>query len=139
MIMWHSPDGLTNQSIPYQDPPKSCWKSCRDKVVGIGGSGSVGLVSALQPGTTLTYQASINSLALLSRMMSVAPDVTWKLRDLLDIKFERQDHEWMETMQRLTITEKNAKRPVATQSRDVERDRQPLVNQLVNSVSRMSY
>ena len=41
--------------------------------------------------------------------MSVAPDVTWKLRDLLDIEFERQDHDLMETMQRLTITEKNEK------------------------------
>ena len=57
-----------------------------------------------------------------------------KLRDLLDIEVERHDHEWMETMQRLTNTEKTEKRPVTIRSRDAVRDCRSLVNQLVNSM-----
>ena len=40
----------------------------------------------------------------------------------------------METMQRLAITERTEKRPAAIRSRDVERDCQSIVNQLVNSI-----
>ena len=46
------------------------------------------------------------SIALLNKTMSVAPDVMLNLRHLLDREVERQDHEWMEIIQRLTITEK---------------------------------
>ena len=76
----------------------------------------------------------INSIALLNRTVSVAPDVMGKLRDLLDREVDRHDREWMETMQRLTITEKTEKRPVIIRGRDVERDCRSLVNQLVTSM-----
>ena len=46
------------------------------------------------------------SIALLNKTMSVAPDVMLNLRHLLDREVERQDHDWMEIIQRLTITEK---------------------------------
>ena len=46
----------------------------------------------------------------------------------------KTDHEWKETMQRLTITERTEKRPVAIRSRVVERDCQSIVNQLVKSI-----
>ena len=62
----------------------------------------------------------INSIALLNKTVNVAPHIMLKLCDLLDKEVERHDHEWMETMQRLTITEKTEKRPVAIRSRDVE-------------------
>ena len=42
------------------------------------------------------------------------------LRDLLDREVERHDHEWMETMQRLTITEKTVKRSVSIRSRTLK-------------------
>ena len=51
----------------------------------------------------------INSMALLNRTVNVAPDVMGKLRDLLDREVDRHDHEWMETMQRLTVTERTEK------------------------------
>ena len=41
---------------------------------------------------------------------------------------------WMETMQRLTVTEKTEKRPVIIRGRDVERDFRSIVNQLVTSM-----
>ena len=47
---------------------------------------------------------------------------------------DRHDREWMETMQRLTVTEKTEKRPVIIRSRGVERDCRSIVNQLVNSM-----
>ena len=48
---------------------------------------------------------SINSIALLNRTVSVAPDVMGKLRDLLDREVDRHDREWMtETMQRLNVS-----------------------------------
>ena len=46
----------------------------------------------------------------------------------------KTDHEWKETMQRLTITERTEKRPVAIRSRVVERDCQSILNQLVKSI-----
>ena len=76
----------------------------------------------------------INSIALLNRTVNVAPDVMGKLRDLLDREVERHDREWMETMQRLTVTEKTEKRPVIIRGRDVERDCRSIVNQLVTSM-----
>ena len=76
----------------------------------------------------------INSITLLNRTVNVAPDVMGKLRDLLDREVDRHDREWMETMQRLTVTEKTRKRPVIIRGRDVERDCQSIVNQLVNSM-----
>ena len=76
----------------------------------------------------------INSIALLNRTVNVAPDVMGKLRDLLDREAERHDHEWIEAMQRLTITERIEKRPVTIRSRGVERDCLSIVNQLVNSM-----
>ena len=66
--------------------------------------------------------------------MNVAPDVMGKLRDLLDREVDRHDCEWMETMQRLTVTEKTEKRPVIIRGRDVERDCRSVVNQLVTSM-----
>ena len=48
----------------------------------------------------------VNSIALLNRTVHVAPDVMGKLRDLLDREVDMHDREWMETMQRLTVTEK---------------------------------
>ena len=66
--------------------------------------------------------------------MSVAPDVMGKLRDLLDREVDRHDREWMETMQRLTATERTEKRPVTIRNRGVERDCRSIVNQLVNSM-----
>ena len=76
----------------------------------------------------------INSIALLNMAVNVAPDVMLKLRDLLDREIERHDHERMETMQRLTITEKTEKIPIAIWSRDVELDCKSIVNQLVSSI-----
>ena len=76
----------------------------------------------------------INSIALLNRTVSVAPDVMGKLRDLLDREVDRHDREWMETMQRLTVTEKTEKRPVIIRGRDVERYCRSIVNQLVTSM-----
>ena len=76
----------------------------------------------------------INSIALLNRTVKVAPDVMGKLRDLLDREVDRHDREWMETMQRLTVTEKTEKRPVSIRSRVVERDCRSIVNQLVSSM-----
>ena len=76
----------------------------------------------------------INSIALVNKTVNVAPVVMLKLRDLLDSEVERPDHEWMETMQWLTITERTEKRPVTTRSRDVVRDCRSIVNQLVNSI-----
>ena len=76
----------------------------------------------------------INSIALLNRTVNVAPDVMGKLRDLLDREVDRHDREWMETMQRLTVTEKTEKRPVIIRGRDVERDCRSIVNQLVTSM-----
>ena len=76
----------------------------------------------------------INSIALLNRTVNVAPDVMGKLRDLLDREFDRHDHEWMETMQRLTVTEKTEKRPMIIRGRNVERDCRSIVNQLVTSM-----
>ena len=63
----------------------------------------------------------------------MAPDVMGKLRDLLDREVDRDDREWMETMQRLTVTEKMEKRPVIIRGRDVEQDCRSIVNQLVTS------
>ena len=57
-----------------------------------------------------------------------------KLRDLLDREVNRHDREWMETMQRLTVTERTEKRPVSIRSRGVERDCRSIVNQLVTSM-----
>ena len=76
----------------------------------------------------------INSIALLNRTVNVAPDVMGKLRDLLDREVDRHDREWMETMQRLTVTERTEKRPVSIRSRGVERDCRSIVNQLVRSM-----
>ena len=76
----------------------------------------------------------INSMALLNRTVNVAPDVMGKLRDLLDREEDRHDREWMETMQRLTVTERTDKRPVSIRSRGVERDCSSIVNQLVSSM-----
>ena len=58
----------------------------------------------------------INSMALLNRTVNVAPDVMGKLRDLLDREVDRHDREWMETMQRLTVTKRTEKRPVSIRS-----------------------
>ena len=60
-----------------------------------------------------------NSIALLNRMVNVAPDVIGKLRDLLD---------------RSTVTEKTEKRGVSIRSRGAERDCRSIVNQLVSSM-----
>ena len=76
----------------------------------------------------------MNCIALLNRPVNVAPDVMGKLRDLLDREVESHDPEWMETMQRLTVTEKTKKRPVIIRGRDVERDCRSIVNQLVTSM-----
>ena len=76
----------------------------------------------------------INSIALLNKTLNVATDVMLKLRDVLDRQVERHDHQWMETMQRLKITERTEKRPVAIRSRDVELDCRSIVNQLVSSI-----
>ena len=76
----------------------------------------------------------INSIALLNRTVNVAPDVMGKLRDLLDREVDRHDREWMETMQRLTVTEKTEKRPVIIRGRNVERDCRSIGNQLVTSM-----
>ena len=76
----------------------------------------------------------INSMALLNRTVNVASDVMGKLRDLLDREVDRHDREWMETMQRLTVTERTEKRPVSIRSRGVERDCRSIVNQLVSSM-----
>ena len=78
----------------------------------------------------------INSIALLYRTVNVVPDVMGKLRDLLDREVDRHYREWMETMQRLTVTEKTKKRPVIIRGRDVERDCRSIVNQLVTSMTK---
>ena len=76
----------------------------------------------------------INSIALLNRTVSKAPDVMGKLRDLLHREADRHDRWWMETVQWLTVTERTEKRQVTISSRDVERDCRSIVNQLVNSM-----
>ena len=76
----------------------------------------------------------INSMALLNRTVSVAPDVVGKLRDLLDMEVDSHDREWMETMQRSTVTERTEKRPVSIRSRGLERDCRSIVNQMVSSM-----
>ena len=76
----------------------------------------------------------INSIVLLSKTVNVAPDVMLKLRDLLDRKVKRHDHEWMKTMQLLTITERTEKMPVTIRSRVAVRDCWSIVNQLANSM-----
>ena len=76
----------------------------------------------------------INSIALLNKTVNVAPAVMLKLCDLLDKEVERHDHEWMDTMQRLTITEKTEKRPVAIRSRDVELVCRSIVIHSVSSI-----
>ena len=76
----------------------------------------------------------INSIALLNKTVNVAPEVMGKLRDLLDREVDRHDREWMETMQRLTVTERTEKRPVSIRSRGVERDCRSIINQLVTSM-----
>ena len=58
-------------------------------------------------------------------------------RGLLDREGDRHDREWMETMQRLTVTEKTEKRPVSIRSRGVERDCRSIVNQLVSSMPKV--
>ena len=70
----------------------------------------------------------INCMALLNRTVNVAPDVMGKLRDLLEREVDRHDREWMETMQRLTVTERTEKRPVSIRSRVVEWDCRSIVN-----------
>ena len=75
-----------------------------------------------------------NSIALLNRTVNVARDVMGKLRDLLGKEVDRDDREWMETVQRLTVTERTVKRQVTIRSRDVERDCRSIVNQLVTSI-----
>ena len=75
----------------------------------------------------------INSMALLNRTVNVAPDVMVK-PDLLDREVDRHDREWMETMQRLTVTERTEKRPVSIRSRCVERNCRSIVNQLLSSM-----
>ena len=77
-----------------------------------------------------------NGIAVLNRTVSVAPDVMGKLSDLLDREVDRHDREWMETMQRLTITEKTENRPGIVRGRDVERDCRSIVNQLVTSMAK---
>ena len=72
----------------------------------------------------------INRIALLNRTAGVMG----KLRDLLDREVDRHDREWMETVQRLTVTERTEKRQVTIRSRDVERDCRSIVNQLVTSM-----
>ena len=76
----------------------------------------------------------INSITLLNKTVNVAPDVMGKLRDLLDREVDRNDREWMETMQRFTVTEKAEKRPVIIRGPDVEQDCRTIVNQLVTSM-----
>ena len=66
--------------------------------------------------------------------VNVAPDVMRKLRDLLIREVEKRDHEWVETMQRLTITERTEKRPVAIRNQDVQLDCRSIVNQLVSPI-----
>ena len=66
--------------------------------------------------------------------VNVAPDVMGKLRDVLDREVDRRAHERIETMQRLTVTEKTEKRPVTIRSRGVEQDCRSIVSQLVNSM-----
>ena len=64
----------------------------------------------------------INSIAVLNRTVNVAPGVMGKLRDLLDRDVDRHERERMETIQRLTVTERTEKRQVTIRSRNVERD-----------------
>ena len=63
-----------------------------------------------------------NNMVLLNRSVNVAPVVMGKLRDLLDREVDRHDRDWMETIQRLTVTERTEKRQVTIRSCDVERD-----------------
>ena len=79
-------------------------------------------------------RSGIKSIALLDRTVNVAPDIMEKLRDLLDREVDTHYREWMETMQRLTVTKKTVKRPVTICSRGIERDCRSIVNQLVNSM-----
>ena len=97
-------------------------------------SGSVGFASSIKPGAARTYQAVYQHH---SPAENVATKVMLKLRDLLDREVESHGHEWMETMQKLRITGRSEKRPVALQSRDVELDCRSIVNQSVSSISKV--
>ena len=91
-------------------------------------------IKILARGPQELTRLGINSIALLNKTVNVAPDVMGKLRDLLDKEVDRNDREWIETMQRLTVTEKTEKRPVIIRGRDVEQDCRSIVNQLVTSI-----
>ena len=91
-------------------------------------------IKILARGPQELTRLGINSIALLNKTVNVAPDVMGKLRDLLDKEVDRNDLEWIETMQRLTVTEKTEKRPVIIRGRDVEQDCRSIVNQLVTSI-----
>ena len=71
----------------------------------------------------------INSIALLNKTVSKALDVMQELRNLNHRKVGRQSHEGLETMRKMTITEKTEKI-----GRCVERDCRSVVNQLVYSI-----
>ena len=91
-------------------------------------------IKVLAKGDPVPLDLLVRSNLVQNKTVSVAPDVRQNLRDLLGREVEMQDPEWMETMQRLTNTERMEKRPVAIRSRDVERDCPSKVNQVVNSI-----
>ena len=133
MIRCHSPDGLTSQGTIPGHPELPPERAAEIKVLAKGDPVPLDLLVRSNLVQRELTRLGTNKKALLNKTVSVAPDVMQELRDLLD-PVERQDHEWMETMQRLTITEKTEKRPVAILSRDVERDCRSVVNQLGNSI-----
>ena len=63
----------------------------------------------LQSNLTQQQLASLrfNSKSMLNKTMNVKSDVMCKVRDMLDRDVKRrQNHEWAETMGRMTVTEK---------------------------------
>ena len=126
--------GLTSPGTPYQDIPNLPGHPAEKKMLAKGDPVPLQLVVQSELVQQELTRLGINSIAPLNKAVNVAPDVMLKIRDLLDREVERHDHEQMETMQRLTITEKTETRLVAIWSRDVELVCRSIVNQLVSSI-----
>ena len=128
MIYCRSPYGLKHQGIPYQYTLKFPLKSCQ-KILAIIDPVSLDLLLRFNLVQKKFTRLAIKNIAMLSKKLNMAPKLMRKQRDLLERKVGRQYQKWLETMRRLTVTEKTETQPVAIRSRDVKRDCRPRVTQ----------
>ena len=112
MIKYHSPGGWTSQGTHTRHPELPVETAAEIKVLARGDHVPLDLLVRSNLVQKQLTRLGINSIALLNRTRNVAPDVMGKLRDLLDGEVVRHNREWMETMQRFTVTERTEKRPV---------------------------